>query len=135
MQLNESTKKKLKSCLTITEMEELAKGRILSKFIPEVVNSREASKLKKSETLLQTTTTWNFLKMNRAVVGLILRLLKEEHAMVFEESKMFIDPCHEFLCSVPDGNFIYHFSHEFILDTCFFLQLKRYPKMVQLYFW
>lgn len=104
MQIHEFTKQKLKNCITITEMEELAKGRILSKFVPEIVNAREVSKWKKCESLLQTTTTWNFLKTNRAVVGLVLRVLKEEYALTLEESKMFIDPCHEFLCCVPDGD-------------------------------
>lgn len=102
--MHDATKQKLAKCLTITEMEELAKGRILSKFIPEIINAREATKWKKCETLLQTTNTWNYLKSNRAVVGLVLRILKDEHTLDFGEGQMFIDSCHEFLCCVPDGN-------------------------------
>lgn len=84
-------------------MEELAKGRIISKFVPEIINARETTKWKKCDSLLQTTNTWNFLKSNRAVVGLVLRVLKEEHGLEFGESRMFIDSCHGFLCSFPDG--------------------------------
>lgn len=107
--MQDATKQKLVNCLTITEMEELAKGRILSKFIPENINARETTKWKKCETLLQTTNTWNYLKSNRAVVGLVLSVLKQEHSLDFGEGQMFIDSCHEFLCCVPDGNLIYLF--------------------------
>lgn len=85
-------------------MEELAKGRIISKFVPEIINARDSTKWKKCDLLLLTTNTWNFLKSNRAVVGLVLRVLQEEHGLELGESRMFIDPCHGFLCSFPDGN-------------------------------
>nr|XP_029732893.1 uncharacterized protein LOC115268861 [Aedes albopictus] len=101
--IHDQTRKKLQSCITITEIEELAKGRILTKFVSEIINARETSKWKKCESLLRTTHTWNFLKINRAVVGLVLLKLKEEHALDFDENKMFIDRCHEFLCCVPDA--------------------------------
>lgn len=97
-------------------MEELAKGRIMSKFIPEVINARKTTKWKKCETLLQTTHTWNLLKTNRAVVGLVLRVLKDEHSYIFGEGQMFIDTCHQFLCCVPDGNYIPTINTFFIID-------------------
>ena len=100
-----STEHQLTTCKTITEMEELARGRILWKFIPEVVNAREVTKWKKCDTLLQNTNTWNMLKTNRAVVGLVLRVLQDQQAFIFDENRMFIDPCHQFLCCVPDGNY------------------------------
>lgn len=104
-QISEVTKHLLNDDLTITQMEEFCQGRILTRFVPEVISARVSTKLKKCETLLQTTTAWNFLKSNRSVVGLSLRALKDDLGIKMGGTKMFIDSCHSYLCCVPDGNY------------------------------
>lgn len=104
LQISDGSKQLLKDDLTITQMEEYCQGRILSRHVPEVISSRDSTKLKKCEMLLQTTTVWNFLKCNRSIVGLILRLLKDDHGFMMGGTKMYIDVCHSYLCCVPDGN-------------------------------
>lgn len=71
MQISECMNELLRTDLTITQM---AKGRILSKSVPEIENAREFTKLKKCQIILQSTNTWNLLKSNRAIAGLVLRL-------------------------------------------------------------
>lgn len=116
-QLSDTTTYMLKSNLTISQMEELALGRILSKYVPEIINSRDSTKTKKCDTILQTTNTWNYLKSNRHVIGLILKTLKENHTISMGGNKMFIDECHNFLCCVPDGitstDLLLHFTKLF----------------------
>lgn len=123
--MTDVTKQKLTNNLTITEMEEMAKGRILSRFIPELINARDSTKWKKCETLVQTTHTWNFLKSNRAVVGLVLRVLKEEQSLDFKEGQMFVDSCHQFLCCVPDGNELYTIQYHISFFLCYSCQYLR----------
>lgn len=91
--------------LTITQMEEFAKGRILTKSVTEILSSRESTKSKKGDAILQTTNTWNYLKNNQAIIGLILRSLKDKHDIHMGGSRMFVDECHSYLCCVPDGTY------------------------------
>lgn len=102
-QVSENTTNDLQNDLSISQMEEYCQGRILTKYVPEVINSRDSTKLKKCEVLLQNTNTWNFLKSNRSIVGLILRQLKDVHGFKMGGTKLFIDVCHSYLCCVPDG--------------------------------
>lgn len=80
-------------------------GRILTKYVPEVISCRDSSKLKKCDMILQATNTWNYLKSNRAIVGLILRSLNDQTDSQMGECRMFVDTCHQYLCCVVDGNF------------------------------
>ncbi|XP_062700712.1 uncharacterized protein LOC115253741 isoform X2 [Aedes albopictus] len=100
---SESTKQLLKKDVTMSQMEEFAFGRILSKYVPEIINSRESTKQKKCDFILQTTNTWNYLKTNRPIISLILRSLKDRHSIVMGGNRIYIDSCHNFLCCVPDA--------------------------------
>nr|XP_029712209.1 uncharacterized protein LOC109417398 [Aedes albopictus] len=104
-ELSEATRELLRSSLSITEMEGIAMGRILTKYVPEVISCRDSSKLKKCDMILQATNTWNYLKSNRAIVGLILRSLNDQTDSQMGECRMFVDTCHQYLCCVVDGNF------------------------------
>ncbi|XP_062557727.1 uncharacterized protein LOC134222581 [Armigeres subalbatus] len=102
-EMSESSKQLLLSDLTMAQMEEFAFGRILSKYVPEIIGSRESTKNKKCEFILQTTNTWNFLKSNRHIIGLLLRSLRDRHSIVMGGTRMFVDSCHNYLCCVPDA--------------------------------
>lgn len=102
--MSETTRKQLCLSVSITEMEGIAMGRILTKFVPEVINCRESSKWKKCDMILQATNTWNYLKSNRAIVGLVLRCINDQHGTPMGECKMFVDTCHQYMCCVADGN-------------------------------
>lgn len=103
-QLSDIAKQLLQTDLTMAQMEEFAFGRILSKYVPEIISSRESTKQKKCDSILQTSNTWNYLKSNRPIAGLILRSLKDQHSIAMGGNRMYIDSCHNYLCCVPDGN-------------------------------
>ncbi|XP_062565836.1 uncharacterized protein LOC134228075 [Armigeres subalbatus] len=101
--VTEATREQLSSSTSITDMEEITMGRILTKFVPEIIGCKESNKWKKCDMILQATTTWNYLKSKRAIVGLVLRSLKEQHGVNMGECKMFVDTCHQYLCCVADA--------------------------------
>lgn len=94
---------KLNENLSIPELEEFAKGRILSAFVADIVFSTPKTLSQKCENILLTTNTWNYIKQNRSIIGPITEYLKKDHGYEMGGSRIFIDNCHSFLCCIPDG--------------------------------
>lgn len=94
---------KLQHNMSLPEMEEYAKGRILPKFVAEVVGSTKKTLHQKCDSILMTTNTWNFIKQNRSIIGPITEAINERFGYKIGGNKMFVDRCHNYICCIPDG--------------------------------
>lgn len=94
---------KLRNNVSLPEMEEYAKGRILPKFVAEVVGSTKKTLQQKCDNILLTTNTWNFIKQNRSIIGPITEAINGKFGYKISGSKMFVDNCHNYICCIPDG--------------------------------
>lgn len=84
-------------------MEEFAKGRILPKFLADVVGSTPKTLAQKCTNILLTSTTWNHIKQNKSIIGTLLQHVNERFGYDLRPTKLFIDGCHSYLCCIPDG--------------------------------
>uniref|UniRef100_A0A8D8GUB1 (northern house mosquito) hypothetical protein n=1 Tax=Culex pipiens TaxID=7175 RepID=A0A8D8GUB1_CULPI len=101
--LSKDSQTSLKTSIDLNMMEKYAKGRILSKFVPDIVGAQSKTLAKKAEAMLQNMHNYKLLKANKRVVGRILRLVEQDLNLKLRGTRFFVDKCHTYLCCAPDA--------------------------------
>lgn len=103
-QLSHDTAERLNKSVTMADLECFAEGRIMTQDVNEIVRSRGVESMdKKSSLLISRVRNSTWINANRAVIGIVDAQEPNEYI----KNRIFIDPCHPYLCCVPDGDYIY----------------------------